>query len=169
MPDRPSDVAATPGTDRRWRMVETVMRRHGFRGDALIETLHVVQETYGYLEESALRNVARDLTLPLSKVFGVATFYHIFTLRPPGRHTCVVCLGTACYIKGAAALVQAIEQRFGVKMGGTTGDHALSLAAARCVGSCGLAPAVVLDGDVHGLQSAETLVTRIEERLRNAS
>ena len=152
-----------PSDDRRWKMVVATMRRHGYRPDALIETLHTVQDAFGYLDEPSLRFVALSLDLPLSKVFGVATFYHLFMLKPKGRHTCVVCAGTACYIKGAAGLVKAVEQRFGAAPGGTTPDDRLSLLTARCVGACGLAPAVVLDGNVLGKQAADELLSRIEE------
>ena len=113
--------------------------------------------------KGSLRFVAASLDLPLSKVYGVATFYHLFMLKPKGRHTCVVCAGTACYIKGAAGLVKAVEQRFGAAPGATTPDDRLSLLTARCVGACGLAPAVVLDGNVLGKQAADELLSRIEE------
>lgn len=154
---------ALPSDDKRWRVVEGTMRRHGHRPDALIETLHTVQETFGYLEPAGLRFVARSLQVPLSKVFGVATFYHHFTLKPQGAHTCVVCLGTACYIKGGPALVAAVREAEGVAPGGTSADGKLSLITARCLGACSLAPAVVLDGVVHGHATAEELLAGIRE------
>jgi bidirectional [NiFe] hydrogenase diaphorase subunit len=92
----------------------------------------------------------------------VATFYHLFSLAPKGRHACVVCAGTACYIKGAAGLIKAVEQRFGAAPGQTTEDDRLSVLTARCVGACGLAPAVVLDGSMLGKQTADDLLARIE-------
>jgi bidirectional [NiFe] hydrogenase diaphorase subunit len=149
---------ALPSDDRRWRVVRATMRRHGHEPDALIETLHTVQESFGYLDEEALRYVARSLRVPLSRVYGVATFYHFFTLRPPGKHTCVVCMGTACYIKGGANILSAIEQKFKVKSGNTTPDGTFSLLTARCLGACGIAPAIVFDGNVEGkLDRAEVL------------
>jgi len=126
------------------------MRRHGYRPNALIETLHTVQETFGYLDEEALRFVAGALRVPLSQVYGVATFYHFFNLKPQGRHTCVICTGTACYIKGVPAILSAIEEEYGIKPGETTSDGNISLVSARCLGSCGLAPAAVMDGEVVG-------------------
>ena len=93
-----------PSSDKRWKIIEATARRHGKDPHALIETLHTVQECFGYLDETALRFVAGTLRVPLSRVYGAATFYHFFTLKPKGRHTCVVCTGTACYIKGAPAL-----------------------------------------------------------------
>lgn len=154
---------APPNADKRWRLVETAMRRHGFRDDALIETLHTVQECFGFLDVIALRFVAESLGLPLSKVYGVATFYHLFSLKPQGKHTCVICLGTACYIKGAGAIVEQLERQYGVAVGETTKDGQLSVLPARCVGSCGLAPAVVFDGEVAGKLTPDMVSQRIKE------
>lgn len=160
-------TVAPPSADKRWRLIETAMRRHGFRDDALIETLHTVQECFGYLDETALRYVAESLRLPLSKVFGVATFYHLFSLKPQGKHTCVVCLGTACYIKGAGKIVELIEKEYGVTVGETTPDKKLSVIGARCVGACGLAPAVVFDGEVTGKLTPEMVLNRLKEMLNH--
>src|SRR5579862_833223 len=90
---------APPSEDKRWRVVEAAMRRNGYAPNGLIETMHSVQDSFGYLDEPSMRYVAGRLRVPLSKVFGVATFYHFFSLKPQGKHSCVVCLGTACYIK----------------------------------------------------------------------
>src|ERR1700739_2207082 len=123
-----------PSDDKRWKIVDAKMRRLGYAGHALIETLHTIQESFGYLDAEALRFVARALQLPPSRVFGVATFYNFFSLKPQGVHTCVVCLGTACYVKGASQVLAAIEQYSGIKSGGTTSDKQLSLLTARCIG-----------------------------------
>jgi bidirectional [NiFe] hydrogenase diaphorase subunit len=152
-----------PSDDRRWRMVRATMRRHGHEQDALIETLHTVQESFGYLDEVALRYVAEGLRVPLSRVYGVATFYHFFTLKPPGAHTCVVCMGTACYIKGGATILSSIEKDFMIKSGQTTADGNLSLLTARCLGACGLAPAVVFDGRVMGKMDRSEVLNQIRE------
>ncbi len=154
---------AVAGDEKRWRLVEAVMRRCGFSGDALIEALHAVQETYGYIDEISMRRVAAALNLPLSKVYGVATFYHFFHLKPQGRHACVVCLGTACYIKGAEAILQRLRERFGIQPGETTPDKNLSVMTARCVGSCGLAPAVVIDQQTLGHAGPDDVIKHIEE------
>ena len=166
MPDGTATMAA-PNQDKRWRLIDATMRRHGNRPSALIETLHTVQETFGYLDEDALRYVAGALHVPLSKVYGVATFYHFFTLKPQGRHTCVVCMGTACYIKGAQALLDAIQKKYGIKPGETTEDEALSVLTARCIGGCGLAPAGVVDGEVMGKLNADELLARIQGRMEH--
>ncbi|MGB8181314.1 MAG: NAD(P)H-dependent oxidoreductase subunit E, partial [Stellaceae bacterium] len=100
------------------------------------------------------------LRVPLSQVYGAATFYHFFTMKPPGRHTCVVCTGTACYINGASALLRAMEEKYGIKPGETTPDGELSLVTARCVGSCSIAPVAVFDKDVVGKMGASDIVAR---------
>lgn len=151
-----------PSDDKRWKMVDATMRRHGYVPSSLIEALHSAQEAFGYLDEGALRYVSASLHVPPSKVYGAATFYHFFTMRPPGKHTCVVCTGTACYIKGAANLLKTIAASLGVKNGETTPDGEISILTARCLGSCGLAPAAVLDGQVVGRLEPATLLDRIE-------
>jgi bidirectional [NiFe] hydrogenase diaphorase subunit len=152
-----------PSDDKRWKIVEATARRHGREPHALIETLHSVQETFGYLDETALRFVALTLRVPLSRVYGAATFYHFFTLKPKGKHACVVCTGTACYIKGAPALLSAVERTHGIRPGETSPDGELSVLTARCLGSCGLAPAAVLDGAVLGKIGPDQLLARIEK------
>lgn len=126
------------------------MRRHGHSASCLIETLHTAQEMFGYLDVTALRFVAGALRLPLSKVYGVATFYHFFTMRPPARHQCIVCTGTACYIHGAAEQLMAVERDSGIALGEQSADGRVSLGSARCVGTCGLAPLVIIDGVTKG-------------------
>jgi bidirectional [NiFe] hydrogenase diaphorase subunit len=156
-----------PSDDKRWKIVTATARRHGNEPHALIETLHTVQECFGYLDETALRYVASILRVPLSRVYGAATFYHFFTLKPKGKHTCVVCTGTACYIKGAPALLTAIEKRYGVKPGETTEDNELSVLTARCLGSCGLAPAAVFDSAVLGKVDSTQVLDRIAKGIRS--
>jgi len=153
--------ASPPSDDRRWKIVDSTMRRHGHEPYALIEVLHTVQETFGFLTEEALRYVAVSLRVPYSKVYGVATFYHFFSMKPPGDHACVVCTGTACYIKGAANLLDTIENVAGIRPGETTPDGKLSVVTARCLGACGLAPAVVFDGDACGKATAESVRARV--------
>jgi bidirectional [NiFe] hydrogenase diaphorase subunit len=156
-----------PSDDKRWKIVEATARRHGREPHALIETLHTVQECFGYLDDTALKFVATTLRVPLSRVYGAATFYHFFTLKPKGKHTCVVCTGTACYIKGAPALLSAIEGAYGIKPGETTEDNELSVLTARCLGSCGLAPAAVMDGQVLGKIGPTDMLARIQKGIRS--
>ncbi len=153
---------AAPNDDKRWKIVETRMRRMGDRPAALIEALHAAQEAFGYLDEDALHYVGDTLRVPHSRVYGVATFYSFFTLKPQGEHTCVVCTGTACYINGAKDILAALETRIGVKPKQTTADGKVSVLTARCVGACSLAPAVIVDGDVKGKVAAGDLVAQLE-------
>jgi bidirectional [NiFe] hydrogenase diaphorase subunit len=146
---------ALPSDDNRWKLINATMKRHGYQPNSLIETLHTVQETFGYLDEVSLKFVAFTLKVPLSSVYGVATFYNFFNLKPQGKHTCVVCLGTACYIKGTNVIAEEIKKEFKISMGKTTESGNLSLLSARCLGACGIAPAVVIDGEVHGNVSVE--------------
>ncbi len=152
-----------PSGDRRFKTLDMTMKRYQYKPDALIEVLHKAQESFGYLEEDVLTYIARGLKLPLSKVYGTATFYHLFSLKPNGAHTCVVCLGTACYVKGSNKVAEELEKELGIKMGETTADGQISLMAARCIGACGIAPAVVFDGTVAGKQEPEMALTKVKE------
>ena len=154
-----------PSEDKRWKIVGATMRRHGYSRNALIETLHTVQQSFGFLDRPSLEYVALSLRVPLSKAFGVATFYHYFSLKPPGEHTCVVCLGTACYIKGAPQLLAKVEQSLGIKPGETTADGRVSVLTARCVGSCSLAPVALFDGEVAARLSATDMQGRLQRWL----
>jgi bidirectional [NiFe] hydrogenase diaphorase subunit len=151
-----------PSDDKRWRLVNATMRKHGQEADALIEALHTVQEAFGCLDDTALRYVASSLSVPLSRVYGVATFYNFFTLKPQGDHSCVVCLGTACYIKGAAELLAAMERTADIHAGETRPDKRVSLLIARCLGACGLAPAAVFDGEVAGQINPQQAAARVK-------
>jgi bidirectional [NiFe] hydrogenase diaphorase subunit len=149
--------------DKRFKILETHMKKHQFRHDALIEILHKAQELFGYLEDDLLLFVACKLKLPASRVYGVATFYHFFQLKPQGEHTCVVCLGTACYVKGADRIISGIQEKYQIKAGETTADHKLSLLTARCIGACGIAPAVVYDGTVTPRATLESALEHIDQ------
>jgi bidirectional [NiFe] hydrogenase diaphorase subunit len=150
-----------PSGDKRFKLLDVAIKRHQFRPDALIEVLHSAQELFGYLDTDVLVYVGRALRVPLSRVFGVATFYNFFSLKPAGRHTCVVCMGTACYVKGAGQILQALEEKHRIRAGETTPDGAVSLVTARCLGACGLAPAVVFDGEVAGKIGVEATLGRV--------
>ena len=149
--------------DKRFKILEAHIKKFQGRQDALIEVLHKAQELFGFLEDDLLLFVAYRLKLPPSRVYGVATFYHSFTLKPQGAHTCVVCLGTACYVKGSDRMLAAIEQAAKIRAGETTPDRQLSLLTARCIGACGIAPAVVYDGTVTPRQTPETTLEHIKK------
>jgi bidirectional [NiFe] hydrogenase diaphorase subunit len=162
--DPPAQSTATKvhaSGDRRFKSLDMTMKRHQYKPDALIEILHKAQESFGFLEEDVLIYIARELKLPLSRVYGVATFYHLFSLKPSGAHTCVVCLGTACHVKGASKLMAILEEELGIDVGETTADGKVSLMTARCLGACGIAPAMVIDGTVSGKQTPETALNKI--------
>jgi bidirectional [NiFe] hydrogenase diaphorase subunit len=116
------------------KLLENVMMRNHYAGEALIEILHAAQELHGYLSPPLLNEIARKLRLPPSRVLGVATFYHLFHFAPPAKHTACVCLGTACYVSGAAGLANIVR------------ESGWTLEVDRCAGACGLAPLVVCDG-----------------------
>jgi bidirectional [NiFe] hydrogenase diaphorase subunit len=165
----PAAPSAPVRDDQRLKLLEATMKRYQYQPDALIEVLHTAQELFGFLSPDLLRHVARRLKLPPSRVYGVATFYHFFTLAPRGAHTCVVCLGTACYVKGSAKILAAVERESGILPGDTTDDARLSLLTARCLGACGIAPAVVFDGVVSGHQSVDAVVERVKGWLADES
>lgn len=148
--------------DKRFKILDVTMKRHQYQADALIEVLHKAQELFGFLDVGVLHYVARGLKLPPSRVYGVATFYHLFSLKPQGKHTCVVCMGTACFVKGADQLLRTVEQVAHVKAGETTADRKLSVLTARCIGACGIAPAVVFDGTTAGQQTQETVTRQLK-------
>ncbi len=158
-------AADHPSGDPRFSLIDRTLKRFSFQQDALIEVLHTAQEAFGFLSDDLLIYVAHQLKLPLSWVYGVATFYHFFTLSPQGKHNCIVCMGTACYVKRAAEIVAALQQEYNVAAGGTTEDGQFSLSTARCLGSCGLAPVLVLDGEVLPRETPETTIERIRQHL----
>jgi NADH:ubiquinone oxidoreductase subunit E len=125
-----------------------LIRQQRGRADALIEVLHQVQELYGYLPAAALAQVARELRLPLSRVHGVASFYHLFRLEAPTVHRCAVCLGTACFVKGGGELVVRLERRLGLRLDDAAGNGSWALEHVSCLGACGQAPVLVVDGQL---------------------
>ena len=154
-----------PPDDRRQRVLDAALKRTGFRQDALIEVLHAAQNAFGYLTSELLWYVAAKLRLPPSRVYGVATFYNFFSLKPPGEHTVILCEGTVCYMHGARRIGEALEAAFGAAPGETSLDGRVSVAVARCFGSCALAPVLVIDGQVAGNSSPEVAVARVREVL----
>jgi bidirectional [NiFe] hydrogenase diaphorase subunit len=154
-----SEQASTshPSGDHRFQLLEAAMKRCQYRQDSLIEILHSAQELFGCLQEDLLFFVARSLKLPPSRVYGVATFYHFFSLQPKGVHTCILCTGTACYVKGAPTLMAVVSQTARLAPGQTTPDGRLSFHTARCLGACGIAPTAVFDGMIVGRQTPESM------------
>lgn len=137
--------------------------------DALIEVLHRLQEGQGWLDRETLRQVARQLRLPLSHVVGVASFYHLFLLQRPTPHRCAVCLGSACFVRGALQLVQALSDRLGVELDDPRGDGTWSLQRVGCLGACGQAPVLVVDERLlTRLPVGRSALAQLKERLDEA-
>lgn len=137
----------TPEQEERLRQIIT---EHKGQPGATMPVLQAAQDIFGYLPEEVQIMVAEGLDIPLSEVYGVASFYAQFSMNPKGRHQVSVCLGTACYVKGAADILSAVEQKLGIKTGSITNDGKFSLDACRCVGACGLAPVMMVGSDVYG-------------------
>jgi len=130
--------------------MDIILQKHGGeRRDALIPILQEVQEAYGYLSRDAIVRISRHLNLPASKVYGVATFYNQFRFRAPGRFHVQVCRGTACHVKRSSRLLDTTAQALGIKPGETTRDGLFSLEVVACLGACGLAPVLAVNGEFH--------------------
>jgi len=130
--------------------VDRILEGYPERGDQLIQVLQDINSQFNYLPEPALRRVAEALDVPISKVFGVATFYNAFSLVPRGKHMVRVCQGTACHVRGAPLVMQELVRQLGVEAGGTTEDMLFTLESVNCVGACALGPVVIVDETYHG-------------------
>ena len=116
----------------------------------LIMVLHKIQQSYGYIPRSIAIETSELLGVPLAKIYGVVTFYNFFKLQKAGKYIIQVCLGTACYLRGGDDIIKEFEKQLGIGVNATTADGLFSIEAVRCIGCCGLAPAVVINGEVHG-------------------
>jgi bidirectional [NiFe] hydrogenase diaphorase subunit len=154
-----------PSGDERYNAIDRTMKRFKYEKDALLEVLHAAQETFGFLSEDLLIYISNNLQVPLSQVFGVATFYHAFTFEPLGKHNCIICRGTACHVKGSAAIAEDLSHHYDVPIGKTSEDGLLSLTTARCLGSCGLAPVLVLNGAVQGKATSQDMIKLVDQVL----
>lgn len=142
--------------------LDLTIRQNRHRQDALIEVLHKAQEQFGYLEKDVLTYIARELKLPLSRVYGVATFYHLFSVQPKCKHTCSICLGTACYTKGGQALLDVLVRELHLQAGGRSPNDKVFLQVERCIGNCGVAPAAIYDGHVSRQQTPEQVLATVK-------
>ena len=145
--DDPASLAAIDG----------ILSRHDFSEAMLISYLQDIQKDLNYLPQDALRFVARRVNVSLPRVYGIATFYRAFSLRPRGRHLVHVCLGTACHVRGGGKLLESFERELGIPAGETTYDNKFSLESVRCVGCCGLAPVFMIDGKFYGKMTQEKI------------
>lgn len=130
---------------------------------ALINVLHEAQDIFGYLSEDLQLFISRKLDLTAAKVFGVATFYSFFTLEPRGKHVISVCMGTACFVKGAENILNEFKSKLNIKDSNTSEDGLFTIDILRCVGACGLAPVVTVDGKVYGRVKVEDVDGIIKE------
>ncbi len=145
---------AEPGTD---AVVEEVLRRYPRERSSLIAVLQDLNRELRYLPEETLRRVASGLQVPLSQVYHVATFYSAFALKPRGKHTVKVCMGTACHVRGAPRILDEISRRLGIGSGETTADGEFTLETVNCLGACALGPIMVVDKKYHGRMSTNKI------------
>ncbi|MDE6372978.1 MAG: NADH-quinone oxidoreductase subunit NuoE [Clostridia bacterium] len=138
------------GTSDQEKALREVIAKHRSERGCLMPILHEAQEIYGYLPAEVQTIIAEELGIPLSEVYGVATFYTQFSLQPKGKHRISVCLGTACYVKGSDKILAAVERELRISCGECTPDGMFSIDSCRCVGACGLAPVMIVDDDVYG-------------------
>ncbi len=153
--------AEHPSGDARFKMIDRTLKRFQYQQDALIEVLHTAQESFGYLSEDLMIYVAQQLKLPMSWVYGVATFYHFFTLEPQGEHSCTICMGTACYVKRAAEIVAKLQDEYGIEPGETTPDGKFSAWLPPAASAVAPAPVIVLDGEVMGRLSPDEVLDQV--------
>lgn len=154
-----------PKDDPRTKLIMAVIKKEGVKPDSLIQVLHTAQNLYGYLPMNVIQFIAHELHLPPSRVFGVVTFYHFFSLKLKGDHNCLVCTGTACYVKGAQRILDEIEKGFALKPGEVTKGNKLGLQTARCIGACGLAPAVVIDENIVARVKPEEIIGIVHAKI----
>jgi NADH-quinone oxidoreductase subunit E len=150
-------------------LIEPILEKYIGREGTLIPVLQQAQALYVYLPRPVLDLISTRLRIPMSKIYGVATFYSQFYLERRGRHVLKVCDGTACHVKGTPALLNAIRERHGIEPGQTTQDYELTLEVVYCIGSCALAPVAVLDTEVMGQVRREKLLTHIQNRTVNTA
>jgi NADH:ubiquinone oxidoreductase subunit E len=137
--------------------VDKLVQTNRGKPGALIPVLENVQGLLGYLPVAIQVKVAQGLNIPIADVYGVVSFYSFFSMEPKGRHSVRVCVGTACYVKGAQRIFEKLSSKLGVERGGCTEDRRFSLETVRCLGVCGIAPVIIVDEEAHGLLEAKTV------------
>ena len=164
----PNCKTAVPyrGTPEQEERLRKVIDAHKGQPGATMPVLQAAQEIFGYLPEEVQIMVAEGLDIPLSEIYGVASFYSFFSLNPKGKYQISVCLGTACYVKGAADVLSAVEKKLNIAPGGITNDGLFSLDACRCIGACGLAPVMMINDDVYGRLTAAQVAPILDEYIK---
>ena len=155
------------GTPEQMTRLLSCIAEHRGEAGALMPVLHEAQDIYGYLPAEVQTVIAEELAIPLAEVYGVATFYSQFSLNPKGKHKISVCLGTACYVKGSDKILAAIERELGIRCGECTPDKKFSIENCRCVGACGLAPVVIIDGEVYGKLTEHDVAGILDKYLKD--
>lgn len=150
-------------TEEMWNDIDQSIQAHRSVSGSIITVLRECQDIVGYLPVELLDYISQGMNLPSSEVYGVASFYALFSMTPKGRHTIKLCLGTACYVKGIKEVMTRVENQYGVKEGGTTEDRRFSLQGVRCLGACGLAPVMVVGQDTHGDISSDKIIDILEK------
>ena len=142
-------LAADEDEEQKLEQISNVINLYGGKRDSLIQILHLAQEIYGYLPLGVQKFISEEMDIPVAEVSGVVTFYSIFATKPRGEHTIRVCMGTACYVRGGKKLIERLQELLGIELGDTTSDKKFSFEIARCIGACGLAPAMMIDEKVY--------------------
>lgn len=146
-----------------WEKIDQIILANKARPGTIITVLRECQDAVGYLPVELINYISHGMNLASSEVFGIATFYSLFSLKPKGRYNIKLCLGTACYVKGMREIVDRVKNTFHLEEGETTEDRRFSLEVVRCVGACGLAPVVVVNEDIHGIVSADKIINILEQ------
>lgn len=145
-----------------WTQIDAVIEKYRAIPGSIIAVLRECQDVVGYLPPALMDYIGAGMNLPASDVYGVASFYALFSMTPKGRHTIKVCIGTACYVKGVKEVMSRITNTYGVKEGETSEDRRFSLEGVRCLGACGLAPVMVIGPDTHGAISSDKIIDLLE-------
>jgi len=150
-------------TEDMWSTIDDIIAAYRNRPGAIITVLRECQAVAGYLPVELIDYISRGLNLPKSEVYGVASFYSLFSMTPKGRHTIKICTGTACYVKGIKEVIARISNAYQVDEGETSPDRRFSLESVRCLGACGLAPVMVVGSDVHGAISSDKILELLDK------
>jgi len=146
-----------------WAQIDQIISTNKPISGSIITVLRECQNVVGYLPIELLDYISTGMNLPSSEVYGVASFYALFSMTPKGRHTIKLCLGTACYVKGIKEVMRRVENHYKIKEGGTTDDRRFTLQGVRCLGACGLAPVMVVDQDTHGDVSSDKIIDILDQ------
>ena len=157
IPPRHPDI-----TSAMWLRIDEIILKNRPVGGSVITTLRECQDVVGYLPVELLDYISQGLNLPASDVYGVASFYALFSMEPKGRHTIKLCLGTACYVKGIKEVLSRIKNQYDLQEGSTSHDRRFTLEGVRCLGACGLAPVMVIGPDTHGAVTSDKIIDILE-------